>query len=55
MGDGQDCAIFEFGGDHFLDEFIILDIDVGGGFIDKDDLAFFEESSADAQELLLSN
>lgn len=49
MGDGEYRAVFEFGFDDFLYELIVFEVDVGGGFIDDDNFAVFEEGSADAE------
>jgi hypothetical protein len=38
-----------------LDELVIFLVDVGGGFVDKDDLALLEEGSTDAEKLFLAD
>ena len=53
MRDGQDCAILELGRDHLLDQLVVLDVDVGSGLVDQDDLAVLQEGPADAQKLFL--
>jgi len=55
MGDCQDCTILEFLPDDFLDESVVLDVDVGGGLVNQDDLAVLQEGSANTQELLLAS
>lgn len=54
MGDGQHCAAFELLSDNFLNDLIVLLVDVGRGFVDDDNLAFLEEGPADAEELFFS-
>ena len=55
MSNGQHCTLIKFVGDNFLNEFIMLDIDVGGGLVYEDNLAILQESPADAEELFFSH
>jgi hypothetical protein len=54
MGDGKDCALFEFVRNNFLNNSIVLDIDVGSGLIHQDYFTMLEKGSADTQQLLFS-
>jgi hypothetical protein len=54
VGDSQDGAALELVADQLLDLGLSLDVDVSGGFVEQDDLVLAENSSANANERLLS-
>ena len=53
--DGHDGGVLEGVLDKILDDRVGLLVDVSGGFVHKQDLWFFDESSSDADELSLSD
>ena len=55
MRNRQDRAFLELGRDDVLDELIVFLVDVGGGFVNQDDLALLEEGSTDAEKLLFAD
>jgi hypothetical protein len=38
-----------------LDELVVFLVDVGGGFVDQDDLALLEECPTDAEKLFFAD
>ena len=48
MCNSKNSACFEFLRDYFLDETVISDIDVCGGFVNEDDFTVFEEGPTNA-------
>jgi len=55
MSNRQDCAFFELGRNDFLNQLVVLLVNVGSGLIHEDDFTVLEESSANAQKLFLTN
>lgn len=54
MSDSQNSTVFELLSNHILDDCIVFNIDIGSSFVNKDDLAVFEKSSADTKQLFFS-
>jgi len=54
MCDGQHGAAGELLLDESLDSLLGLQVDVGSGFVEDDDLVLSEDCSADADELLFT-
>ena len=52
---GQHCAFFELLSDDFLNNGIVLDIDVRSCFVNKNDFAMFEKCPTNTEKLFLSS
>ena len=53
MGDGQRGAVFKLRSYSLLNEFVGLIVQVGGGLVDKQDVASLKDSSSEAKQLPL--
>lgn len=54
VGDNDRSDVLEKAVEGVLDLFFGFDVQVGGGFVEKEDLGFFEDSPADPDPLFFS-
>ena len=55
MRDGKDCGAIELFADQLLDRLLSDDVDVGGGFVEHNDLVVPQDGPDDADQLALTD